>query len=122
MKELICLVILFAVSAFFVSCSNAEEKKEQSPTLMQTTREGIEAGRKLSMEKFSFCHDAQSTKTVVGPGLLGILQNPELPVSKKPATPENIRNQLKNPYQNMTSFAYLADSDITNIIMYLSTL
>lgn len=54
--------------------------------------------------------------------LKGILKKPRLPVSKKPATPENIANQLKKPYRRMPSFSYLADEQISNIIDFLNTL
>ncbi|GBE37750.1 hypothetical protein BMS3Bbin08_00346 [bacterium BMS3Bbin08] len=53
--------------------------------------------------------------------LKGILKKPRLPVSKKPATPENIANQLKKPYRRMPSFSYLADEQISNIIDFLNT-
>ncbi|MEW6418126.1 MAG: cytochrome c [Nitrospirota bacterium] len=58
----------------------------------------------------------------MGPGHKGILKNPLLPVSKKPATPENIVHQLKKPYKDMPSFSYLSDTEVQNIIAYLNTL
>jgi len=84
--------------------------------------ESITKGKNLFNAKCSFCHDAYSSKTIVGPGLKGILKNPKLPVSKKPATPENIINQLRRPFSDMPSFSYLTDEDILNIIAFLNTL
>ena len=69
-----------------------------------------------------FCHDAYSNKREVGPGHKGILKNPLLPVSKKPATPENVANQIRNPYKDMPSFSYLLDEDVENIVAFLNTL
>jgi hypothetical protein len=58
----------------------------------------------------------------VGPGHKDILKNPLLPVSKKPATPENAADQIRNPYKDMPSFSYLLDEDVENIVAFLNTL
>lgn len=72
--------------------------------------------------KCSFCHDPYGTNTIVGQGHKGILKNQALPSIKKPATPENIANQLKSPYKDMPSFSYLSEDDVRNIIAFLNTL
>lgn len=82
----------------------------------------ISKGKTLFYERCSFCHNSQSTKTSVGPGLLGILKNPTLPTSKKPATPENIAKQLKYPYKRMPSFTDLQEDDVVNLISFLNTI
>jgi mono/diheme cytochrome c family protein len=84
--------------------------------------EKVAAGRKLFMEKCSFCHDPESRQAEIGPGLKGILDHQFLPVSNRPATPGNIARQLRRPYRDMPSFAYLTDDQIGDIIAYLSTL
>jgi len=84
--------------------------------------ESIKRGRELYESKCYSCHDPESNKTIIGPGHKGILKNPYLPISKKPATPENILNQLRNPYRNMPRFDYLSDEEATDIISYLNTL
>jgi len=90
--------------------------------VIKTDQESINKGKELYESKCYFCHDAYSTKWGVGPGHKGILKNPLLPASGKPATPENIVNQLRNPYKDMPSFSYLSDEDIQNIIAFLNTL
>ncbi len=90
--------------------------------IVKTDPESIRKGKELYESKCYFCHDAYSNKKEVGPGHKGILKNPILPVSKKPATPENVANQLRNPYKNMPSFSYLLDEDVENIIAFLNTL
>lgn len=90
--------------------------------VISTDSESIGSGKNLFDAKCSFCHDAYSTDTIVGPGLKGVLKNPNLPVSGRPATPENIRKQLRQPFNMMPSFDYLSDEDIQNIIQFLNTL
>lgn len=89
---------------------------------VKTDPASIKRGQELYESKCYFCHEAHSTKWGVGPGHKGILKNPLLPVSKKPATPENVANQLRNPYRDMPSFSYLSDEDVLNLIAYLNTL
>lgn len=105
---------------------NMEHKKaaiqESVKIVLKTDPESIAKGKELYESKCSFCHDAYSTKKIVGPGHKNILKNPVLPESKKPATPENIANQLRNPYRDMPSFSYLSDNDMLNIIAFLNTL
>lgn len=98
------------------------EEKEMLKLIVRTDTESIEKGRELYDSKCYFCHDAFSTKWGVGPGLKGILKNRALPVSKKPATPESVARQIRNPYKDMPSFSYLSDEDILNLIAYLNTL
>jgi hypothetical protein len=82
----------------------------------------IERGRTLFEAKCAVCHDPHSTRTVVGPGLKGILKRSALPVSGHPATAESIRFQLAQPMGRMPSFAYLSDEEVEDLIAYLNTL
>ena len=95
---------------------------EEKKFFVKTDQVSINKGKELYESKCFFCHDAFSTKWGVGPGHKGILKNPYLHVSKKPATPENIANQIIHPYKDMPSFSYLSDEDILNLIDYLNTL
>jgi len=79
-------------------------------------------GKKLFDAKCVFCHDAHSNTTVVGPGLKGVLKNPTLPISKRPATPENIRKQLREPFNKMPPFSNLTEEEVEDIIAFLNTL
>ncbi len=89
---------------------------------VRTDTESIEKGKKLYESECSVCHNATSTEWYFGPGHKGILKNPYLPVSKRPATPENVANQIRNPYKDMPPFPNLSDEDILNLIAYLNTL
>jgi hypothetical protein len=89
---------------------------------IRTDRLSIAQGRTLFAARCSTCHDPLSTRTIVGPGLKGLLKGPALPASKHPATAESIRFQLRQPMGNMPSFAYLTEDEMEDLIAYLNTL
>jgi hypothetical protein len=89
---------------------------------IRTDRQSIGQGRTLFIARCSACHDPLSTRTIVGPGLKGLLKNPTLPKSGHPATAESIRFQLRQPLQGMPSFAYLSEEEMEELIAYLNTL
>jgi mono/diheme cytochrome c family protein len=88
----------------------------------KTDTASIGRGKNLFDSKCIFCHNAYSTNTIVGPGLKGVLNNKELPISRKPATPENVADQLREPFSSMPSFSYLTDKEVSDIISFLNTL
>ncbi|MBI5641793.1 MAG: cytochrome c [Nitrospirae bacterium] len=99
-----------------------EPMKAMSVLLVKTDSESIAKGKELYETKCYFCHDAYSIKAGVGPGHKGILKNPRLPVSGRPATPANVVQQLRTPFKDMPSYAYLSDEEMQNIIAFLLTL
>ena len=103
---------------------NVSPASEATPKnmIVRTDIESIQAGKTLFIQKCEYCHDPYSEMKLGGPGLKGILKNPLLPVSRKPATPENIASQMRHPLSNMPSFVYLDGNDVENIIAYLNTL
>jgi len=69
------------------------------------------------------CHYTDSRKTKVGPGLKGLFERKELPVSGRAASGANVRKQIKTPYKDMPSFAdRLAEGQLDRLIDYLKTL
>jgi hypothetical protein len=89
---------------------------------VKTDPESIEKGQKLFNAKCSSCHDAHSTNAMIGPGLKGVLKNQTLPISRRPATPENVRHQLLQPFGKMPPFDSLSEEEVSDIIAYLNTL
>jgi len=89
---------------------------------LKTDSDSIIAGRTLFMQKCSTCHYIDRPDYFVGPSLKGILKAPLLPVSRKPATPENIVRQMRHPFTNMPSFVFFSDEDLANILAFLNTL
>jgi cytochrome c1 len=90
--------------------------------VVRTDEESITKGKKLFEKVCQKCHDAYSTTPATGPGLKGILKGDVLPISKKPATGENILNQLDRPFEKMPSFHFLSDEMKLNISAFLNTL
>ncbi|CAB1056381.1 hypothetical protein D1BOALGB6SA_1117 [Olavius sp. associated proteobacterium Delta 1] len=70
----------------------------------------------------SACHLIDSTATKIGPGLKGLFKGDKFPVSSKPASEDNFRNQLMKPLGKMPSFAHLPDEEVDALIEYLKTL
>ncbi len=104
------------------TAEKGHKTEEALNIIIRTDSESIESGKNLFDTRCSFCHDAYSTGTVVGPGLKGVLKNPELPVSRHPSTPENIRRQLIQPFSRMPSFEYFSEKEVADILAFLNTL
>ena len=99
------------------------EKRDEGPRpAAKTDPESIGKGKNIFDAKCKFCHNAYNTEPLVGPGLKGILKNKVLPVSKRQATPENIRRQLIQPFSRMPSFEYLSEEEMEDITAFLNTL
>ena len=125
------LVTRFGTDMAFDKIMQYKQKEERKKAekadavlkfVIRTDPESIGSGKNLFDAKCSFCHDAYSTNTIVGPGLKGVLKNPSLPVSGRPATPENIRKQLRQPFNRMPSFEYLSEKEVADIIAFLNTI
>ena len=99
-----------------------EKKNEVRKLPVRTDPESIGRGKNIFDAKCKFCHNAYNLETIVGPGLQGILKNTVLPVSKRPATSENIIKQLRQPFSRMPSFEYLSEGEVEDIIAFLNTL
>lgn len=82
----------------------------------------IVAGKALFTQKCSFCHFTDSTETKVGPGLKGLFQREKMTSSGWPMSQENVRRQLKTPFEQMPAFGGLSDEEIDALIAYLNSL
>lgn len=128
-----CCLLVFVTGLYLaflqISCSDRGTKVSEKTLvrelsgsfLIKMDYQSIAIGKKLFKQKCSFCHSVDSRKTIQGPGLKGILKRRNLPISGKLATPENIKEQKKNPYNSMPSFTYLTEEEMDNIIAYLYT-
>ncbi len=121
-------VLLFATSGGYYLMVY-ELSLTSPPTLeVNVTANGIDGdlaqkGARLYSDNCLSCHEFLSAEIKLGPGMKGILKNPTLPSSNRPATPESIIDQLTNPYKMMHSFKdKLSKDQMKAIIEYLKTL
>lgn len=113
------IILSIVIAGLFFGCKMA---KVSAVGKIKTDAESISKGRHLFDSKCRFCHKTDSKENIAGPGLQGVLKKSRLPVSRRPATADNIKVQLKRPYKNMPSFTYLTEDEIQEIIAYLNTL
>jgi hypothetical protein len=79
-------------------------------------------GKDLFTANCSVCHYSDRKDTKVGPGLLGLFNNPKLPYSGLPPSEKNLRKQIVNGGKKMPPFKHLKDEQISAIIDHLKTL
>lgn len=116
--------VLWAYLSDAVGPKKEAQSEVQVPDItVRMGSESVQNGAKLFKANCSGCHTVESTETIIGPGLKGILKRQSLPVSGRPASPANIYRQLKMPYKEMPSFSTkLTDDQMLDIIAYLNTI
>jgi cytochrome c len=98
-------------------------KKVQAPS-----KGSVVEGEKIFKNDCSICHYADRTENKMGPGMKGLFKNKLLPSSHKPATEENVREQIVkgNPHGKpmpMPAFGdQLKPEQMDSLIEYLKTL
>ncbi|MFV1956941.1 MAG: cytochrome c [bacterium] len=85
-------------------------------------QDSVVEGKKVFSNNCGICHNANTTRTKVGPGLKGLFNLKVTPVRKMPLTDENIRSQIREGGTDMPPYGYLTDSEIEALIKYLKTL
>lgn len=79
-------------------------------------------GKKMFEANCSVCHYHDRKDTKVGPGLLGLFQNPRLPASGRATSEKAVREQIINGGDQMPPFTHLKKEEITAVIDYLKSL
>jgi mono/diheme cytochrome c family protein len=82
----------------------------------------VKAGRAIFNNKCVGCHNADSRKSLFGPGLLGLMKWETLRSTGKPPTPESVREQIVNPVGTMPAFTTFSRKEMNNLLAYLGTL
>jgi mono/diheme cytochrome c family protein len=122
---IIVLSLAFVVCAtsagfYFLRSSNSFSTGVDDSTPPVNSLEGsAEKGGVLFQNKCSFCHYADKEESQTGPGLKDLLKKDKLPHSGRPATVENVRNQLISPVSFMPSFKDLPEQDLADLLAYL---
>lgn len=81
-----------------------------------------EGGAAVFLQYCSTCHYADKEDYLSGPGLANLLKHDILPVSERPATLENIKSQILNPFRIMPAFTNLSEQDMADLLAYIKTL
>jgi cytochrome c2 len=81
-----------------------------------------EQGASLFDAQCGSCHFSDKMDARFGPGLLNLLKNETLPSSNRPATVENVRNQIVQPYRSMPAFTGFSEKEMTDLLAYLKSL
>ncbi len=117
--------VVFATSAGFYllrSPYSSSNLLDVPPPSANSIEGSADTGAVLFQNKCSFCHYADREEAQTGPGLKGLLKKEKLPHSGRPATVENVKNQLINPISFMPSFKDLTAQEMADLLAYLEFL
>jgi cytochrome c2 len=108
----------FSPQADEISVSGrAAEIAETSPADQILGRTG--EGKKIYDRLCLACHSTDSEEKKIGPSLMGVLKKESLPHTAKPATKENIKQQLLRPALTMPAFKNFSDQELSDLLAYL---
>jgi len=117
--------IVFLISGgYYTARALAVESGDSAPAAPETMPVPGNAanGSALFAAQCSACHFADQEEARFGPGLANLLKKPTLPSSGRPATLENVKNQILDPYQSMPAFTGLSDEEMFDLLAYLKEL
>ena len=123
MAVLVLTLVVFSVSAgYFLWREVLPDKPPSSASPTAQLQGATERGSELYARNCASCHYADKEEVKLGPGLKGLFQTGFLPSSGRPASEENVRQQMTAPYRSMPSFGYLQAQEISDLIAYLKTI
>ncbi|UCE42898.1 MAG: cytochrome c [Candidatus Aminicenantes bacterium] len=108
----------YAVRTLSASPPQPEERQMDSPEIVGNADQGASFYNTNCLS----CHHADSEEKKLGPGLKGLFKNEKLPHTGRPATVENVKQQLIRPALVMPSFTKLTEQEIADLIAYLKIL
>ncbi len=115
----------FAPGSYIIAKAGVgkDQVKVAQGTFPETeVQDSVVEGKKVFSNNCGICHNADTTRTKVGPGLKGLFNLKVTPVRKMPLTDENIRSQIREGGTDMPPYDYLTDPQIEALIKYLKTL
>jgi cytochrome c2 len=124
------LVFSFAFVVFSISAGYYTARALRAdPTLPEGVNSvsaeaagSVEKGASFYNTKCLSCHYTDTEDKKIGPGLKNLFKKEKLPYSGRPATEENIKQQLIRPALVMPSFTKLTKQEMANLFAYLHTL
>jgi mono/diheme cytochrome c family protein len=110
----VTLVVIFVMAAIGFSIARTRTVDAQ---------DAVAQGQNIFSNSCAVCHHAESTRTLLGPGLADLFERAELPISRRPVTEENVKRQLTDPVRTMPSFSdQLSEDEMEAVVEYLKTL
>jgi len=117
------LVIFLSSAGYFFVRSLQEAPPPATDARAGARQEGdVLRGESLFRASCAGCHFADREDRKTGPGLKGLFKKAALPVSGRPASPENVIHQLKAPFLSMPAFPSMTDPDLADLLVYLKSL
>ena len=117
--------VVFSISAGYYSVRTLSADPTPNEEVKPASSEivgSVDLGVSFYNEKCLSCHYADTEDKKTGPGLKDLFNKGKLPYSGRPATVENIKQQLTQPALVMPSFTNLTEQEIADLIAYLKTL
>jgi cytochrome c2 len=117
--------VVFSVSAGFYAVralSTDPTSSEEINTAPSEIIGSADQGASFYNANCLSCHNADTEDKKVGPGLKNLFKKEKLPYSDRPATVENVKQQLIRPALVMPSFTKLSEQEMADLIAYLKTL
>jgi mono/diheme cytochrome c family protein len=113
------IAVATAAIVLFAAARSGPESAGHTRGANQTP---VELGAAVFANNCAGCHYTDSLETKKGPGLKALFQREVLPASGRKPTAENVRSQIRNPYQDMPAFTGLSEGEVDGVIAYLQTL
>lgn len=117
MLYFLCLLIVIGIGYFGGELVYGKRSTKEAPKDAR-----IEQGAAFFAQNCSMCHYSDRAETKIGPGLKDLFKKDKLPVSGKPVTEDNVRSQLKTPFDNMPAFTDITEEEFGFLIQYLKTI
>ena len=117
----------YVLQGYYSTQSNEiTEKRSAAEISEQSSSNHIqgrtEEGKKIFDSLCLTCHSVDSEEKRIGPSLMGVLTKDALPHTAKPATKENIKQQLLRPALAMPAFKNFTNQELSDLLAYLETL
>jgi mono/diheme cytochrome c family protein len=119
------VLVVFGISAGYYSVKAliaVPAPPEEIQPASSNTVGDAEKGASFYSANCLSCHYTDTEDKKVGPGLKDLFNREKLPFSGRPATVENIKQQLLRPELVMPSFTKMTEQEMADLIAHLKTL
>lgn len=124
MKRLIIWMGIAALAVAGVALAQGTEEKQNAKMAAVQPDPGAAArGKALFEKKCAVCHNAESEKRKIGPGLKGLNQRGTFSVNGNKVNDKTLKTWIENGGQQMPPFKdALSAKEIRDVVQYVRTL